>query len=206
MDHAISFRKDFNCWWPDYDHAPEACYGKLMRRITDADITTTLCREHRTCIQAGGHVGFWPKRLSKSFERVITFEPDPALYKCLERNNQLIGNITALPLALGSRLNTVKFDRHCSAGSGKISEWGSYEVLMSTIDAWADREVDAIILDVEGYELEALKGAVETIAQCNPVIHVEGLPRKSPQLHAHLVDLGYVLQREIHSDAIYSRP
>ena len=42
-----------------------------------------------------------------------------------------------------------------------------------TLDSYQLREVDLLVLDVEGQEAYALFGAIDTITRCRPVIHVE---------------------------------
>jgi hypothetical protein len=59
-----------------------------------------------------------------------------------------------------------------------------------------DRHVSLIQLDVEGFEDQALLGAMATIERCRPVIVVETLP--APHWMAeHLAPLGYAVERTI---------
>lgn len=204
---GISYREDFGCWWPDYDHAPEACHSKVLRRMTDVDITIGECRSRRLAVQAGGHVGHWPRRLAAKFDRVFTFEPDPYLYMCLAMNLLDTNNIIALQLALGSSCGMTKMRRHASAGSWRVDkEEGTVAVPQTTIDyILRGLPCDAIILDVEGSELDAIRGASKTIRDHRPVIHVEGLAHRETPLHQYLMKIGYDVVREIHSDTIYRR-
>ena len=201
----ISFRKDFACWWPDYDHKPEACFKKVMSRIRDMDYALGLCKDFKACIQAGGHAGHWAKRLSGRFEEVFTFEPERELYDCLIKNTVTISNINPRPYALGAFVGSVKLIPHPSAGSWRVGPNGIVPVPQITIDSLNLNHCGAIFLDIEGYEVEALKGAADTIKRLSPVLHLELLPRSREDIEAHVASLGYKLRKMIHNDAVFTR-
>jgi FkbM family methyltransferase len=199
----IRYREDFQAWWPDYDHAPEKNFFLVKRNLTDMDVAARYCRHKRVAIQAGGHAGFWPKRLKTMFHTVWTFECEPTLYECMRLNCQGTKGIYMNPSALGDTQGLVKMKGHCSAGSWRIDPDGDYEVNQTTIDSYKFKDVDAIFLDVEGYEDRALRGARETIAACRPVIMVEELPRSRAQIAATLDELGYKFVKAVHKDKVY---
>jgi hypothetical protein len=65
-----------------------------------------------------------------------------------------------------------------------------------------DRTVSVLQLDVEGFEEQALDGAMDTIRRCRPLIILESLPR--PEWMAlQLAPLGYVpAERRINQNFI----
>ena len=85
---------------------------------------------------------------------------------------------------------------------------------MRTLDAFRIGDLDFLKIDCEGYELEVLKGARETLARCRPCIIVEQKPHKlaanygakgKPAVDFLLaLGLGYVLRREMGGDFILS--
>lgn len=63
-----------------------------------------------------------------------------------------------------------------------------------TIDSLQLEKVDFIKLDIEGGELEALKGAIDTIQRCQPIITFEYLKHMNHISPAQfLTELGYVV-------------
>lgn len=130
-------------------------------------------------VQAGGNLGVWPKSLSRMFRKVTTFEPDPANFAILKVNAPE-KNIDARCVALGDREGTVSLSRvrrdgkrDSHPGCVHVSGEGDVTVPMTTIDAQQFKAVNLLYLDIEGYELHVLRGAVETLARCRPVVAVE---------------------------------
>jgi FkbM family methyltransferase len=201
----ITFRKDFGCWWPDYDHKPEACFSRVKKRVSDMDAAVRLAHAHNVCVQAGGHAGHWARRLAKSFKHVLTFEPERELYECLCRNTEAVGNIYPRPYALGAFVGEVRMVPHVSAGSWRVASNGTVPVPQITIDSLNLSHCDAIFLDVEGYEVDALQGAGTTLARFSPVLHVELLPRSKAAIETFMASSGYRLRKTIHNDAVFTR-
>lgn len=212
MKKGIHFREDWGLFWPDYDASPERTYRYVQKHLADVDMTIRAANraQRSICIQAGGHVGCWPLRLAQSFTDVLTFEPDPALFECLYRNTQLLRqtNIRCFQSALGERAGVTKMVPHEKAGSWSVDEKrGSVRVQVDTIDQIM-RELalpacHAIVLDVEGFEVEALKGAKETIQTHLPVIHVEELKPHRARTSEYLRAIGYIERERAGHDALY---
>lgn len=200
---GISYRPDFKLWWPDYDHSPENCFRCVKRGLADMDYAIGLCRRRDVCVQAGGHVGLWPIRLAARFGIVHTFECEPVLFRALSRNVDGLKNIRMYPSALGAESAMVMMRGSVSAGSWRIDPAGKFPVQQVTIDALDLNACDAIFLDIEGYEAEALRGAANTIERFRPVLHVEELPRSKIAIRSHMKSIGYRLVKQIHSDFVY---
>jgi FkbM family methyltransferase len=200
---TISYRTDFECWWPDYDHKPEKCFQFVQHGLKDMDRAVVRCKGQALAVQAGGHAGLWPKRLANSFERVVTFEPEPALFQCLQRNCEHYPQVEAYQKAVGAFAGWVKLRPSVSAGSWRVDNAGTFPCEQVTIDSLDLPACDALFLDVEGYEVEALKGADQTIDKYRPVIQVEQLPRAAEAIKRHLGKAGYRLVERVHYDCIY---
>jgi FkbM family methyltransferase len=129
------------------------------------------------CVQAGGNLGVWPKRLAKDFATVYTFEPAADLFAALCRKAPE-PNIVKFQAAVGEKPALVGLSRERRDGKPNnhvgithVSGEGTVPVLQ--IDALALPVCDLIYLDVEGFELSALRGAAVTLRQCRPVVAVE---------------------------------
>lgn len=202
---SISFREDCKLWWPDYDKDPVKCLSFVKTGLRDMDIAANICKSRDVCVQAGGHVGLWPIRLAGLFKRVYTFECDPMLYDCMVKNTAKLTSINTSHHALGAFVGEVQVLAAVSAGSWRVDPKGTWRTQQTTIDAMNLDRCDAIYLDVEAYEVEALKGAAETIRRFSPVIHLEELPRAEHAIREHMTGLGYVIRAKVHNDVIYAR-
>jgi len=212
LRRVMKERKGFNArhgyFWPR--GAEE--YGKrYIDRAPDMDTAISLCRDTRSAIQAGGHVGVWPKYLAERFSRVYTFEPEMLNFQALNMNCTE-QNIYRLQAALGFERTPVKIVVHpANIGGNHVSGVGRVPCLR--IDDLALRDVDLIVLDVEGSELAAIYGAVDTIKLCKPVIHMEARGHiekynrgTTEELHSVLRTLGYEKHGDIHKDEVWTNP
>ena len=57
--------------------------------------------------------------------------------------------------------------------TGRAHVCGPGTIPMKTLDSYEFSDVDLIKIDVEGYELQVVKGAAKTIAQSRPIIILE---------------------------------
>jgi FkbM family methyltransferase len=143
----------------------------------DVDFMIPLILDHvkdtKCCIQAGGAVGVWPTRLAQYFDSVISFEPEPVNYKCLEWNTRDVDNLKCVNAALGVdgfvRMDRTEGEKH-NCGAFYVVEGGDIPVM--SIDG-LDINPSLIYLDIEGSEYNALQGALDTIDRCHPVIGLE---------------------------------
>lgn len=147
--------------------------------VQDVDIAAGYCRERKVAIQAGGAIGVWPLRLrALGFEKVLTFEPDSDNYQCLIANTHDDPSIYCWNMALGEHFAFAHIehspDRKSNAGAGFVSLDVDGPIIVQAIDDMRQIEhLDLLCLDVEGFELFALRGAHDTIMRFRPVIMAE---------------------------------
>lgn len=147
------------------------------RDLPYLDRIIARARGHRVAVQAGGNLGVYPKRLSSSFETVYVFEPAADLFPLMVENAPE-SNIIRYQAALGSHRGLVGTSRTRRDGKPNNHEGithiaGSGPIPTLQLDDLALPICDLLCLDVEGWELYALEGAVATIARCRPLLAVE---------------------------------
>ena len=161
-----------NWFWPVKD---EVMWDYLYSR-RDAPIELSkYCESKNSVIQAGGNIGYYPKKYSKLFKNVYTFEPDSLNFNCLTLNTLDCPNIFKFQAGLGSENKTFSLDidgRNCGGHKmGNIIMEGNIPIFK--IDNLGLKDVSLIHLDVEGQEENCLRGAIETIKLCKPIIIIE---------------------------------
>ena len=71
----------------------------------------------------------------------------------------------------------------------------------------ADRQVSIVQLDVEGFEKEALQGALATIRRCRPILILEDLADSSligsEWFAQHIKALGYAHTCDLHGNKVF---
>jgi FkbM family methyltransferase len=168
-----------NFIWPaDDQHCKAACLAEFQSTI---DAAMKFISQPHQVVQAGGNCGVWPAYLSGLFNYVYTFEPHSDNFRCLKANVTQ-GNVFMYHAALGFRRGGVHLtapDKN-NAGSYQCSLPGSGTIPVLQIDDLGLTGCDAIFLDVEGMELEALKGGVFTISKFKPVIMFEDRGYREP--------------------------
>lgn len=156
--------------WPVDDRL---CRAVVFKSIEDLRPALVLCKKRDVVLQAGGNCGVWPLYLREHFKTVITFEADPTNFACLAKNVSGRG-ILSYPFALGETQGEVGIE-HLDArniGAHQIDPNGG-GVEMICIDQIGLSDLDFLCLDIEGYELQAIKGAKFTINRFRPIIQLE---------------------------------
>jgi FkbM family methyltransferase len=208
-------------------HRP-AAQAILAGRVWEAntiDFLTSHCKDG-DIVHAGTYFGDFLPALSHSCgvgAKVWAFEPNPENYRCALITVAINGlqNVELQNAGVGARrgsLPMVVLD-NCSRSLGGISriversdernEKGLVNIDIVTIDEIvpSERRVSIIQFDVEGFEKEALTGALMTVRRCKPIIVLERLPEES-WFSKNIIALGYridgVAGEESHKNTILS--
>ena len=112
--------------------------------------------------------------------KVVAFEPNESLVTAMQQSVQLNNNSNRVVIescALGEESNICEFEKLIpeNIGSQKLV-CGHGDMQVRTLDEFTFNEpVKMLKIDVEGMELEVLKGAKKLIACDAPIIYVEAL-------------------------------
>lgn len=159
--------------WPD---AADANVMRYIQHAADMRVALKYTPGRDAVVQAGGHCGVWPLWLAQRFGRVFTFEPDPANWACLLANcrDQIAADrVFATHACLGAEPTRIRMatNQKNTGGHKGTREPGATPVV--TIDGLQLAACDLIVLDVEGMELPALRGAERTLAAFRPTLMLE---------------------------------
>jgi FkbM family methyltransferase len=145
--------------------------------------------------------------------RVYSWEPSPSNVKMLLASQLANGfrNIEIVQAAAGSRSGLLNYFPNFS--NGMVTEIGQVQpeqafaaetVMALRIDDVLPRDakIDFVKIDVEGFEYEALNGALETLRRCRPLIVSEFCPKSllsssgisGEDFLRFVVQLGYDMQ------------
>ena len=152
----------------------------------------------------GNHTLYWS--IERNAKKIFAFEPVKETFGILETNialNQLLDKVVLYNAAVGSQTSKAKikeFDsKNIGATSLVLDENGSISVLKIDDLSFDGEKIDFIKIDTEGFEIEVLKGAKNTIMKNRPVIFVESFKDKYPIVKEILESYGYKLEQEVNA-------
>lgn len=161
-----------------------------------------ICPRGEVAIDVGSNVGVYSYKMAQLYSRVYAFEINP----------YLTGALTALA---SKRLTVIAKGLSSSAGTATLrvplvnhialTGWASLEpgncpdaneylektVDVTTLDAFDLSAVSLIKIDVEGHELEVLRGAENTLAASQPLIVVESKEKSRAAVESFLARFNY---------------
>lgn len=161
-----------------------------------------LCRDRRVAIDVGANEGLFSYRLSKLFQKVHAFEV----------NQEVLENLIAYQArnieihSVGLSSESSELTLHIPVLKGRpLTGWASLtpgncpdtsehltkRVQTSPLDALCVTEVSFIKIDVEGHEMEVLKGARQTISRDRPLVLLEVREQNRCEIEAFFGRLGY---------------
>jgi FkbM family methyltransferase len=175
-----------------------------------------------TFIDVGAHMGTYSIILSSYCKQVYSFEPQGSTFECLNQgiNANKITNIITHNVGIGSKEEMLSLSHVSEDGGGSsllnnISDMTGLKTLSQEVvdvvplDSYEINNINLIKIDVEGFELEVLKGAVKTLERNNyPPILFEAWPNEWYQeQREELIDyakgLGYNIHKVGGSDNMY---
>lgn len=193
MLRRLAFRRD---WWNVdvgvpvdgfsffYNLAYRDWSPELVARYEDDVIqavnalSRNATNEHFTLVDCGADLGLMTLKLFNSgfaIDRVYAFEPNEDKFPYLQKNvSQLPGEVRALELAVGNSvgrgsLRQPQNDKSDEAAFVQANSDGAVEI--QTLDDIIKPADNLIIkLDIEGGELDALRGAQELIRGCRKIL------------------------------------
>lgn len=174
---------------PDGDH-----YLGGMAEAGPVDllpVLTASCHPGDTVIDVGANIGVRAvmSALLTAPGRVVALEPVPETFVHLEQNcsGSKIDNLTCVHAAIGAVEGTVKLVTRTGSNfaafvgyEGVLDRYvgyDEYEARVLTVDRLVKEQaltsVDFMKIDVEGYELEVLRGAASVLNGLQPVVFLE---------------------------------
>lgn len=165
----IGYRIENGYLWPARD---VRCADYIFKSLGDLDGIYPYCTAFDVVVQAGGNCGVWARELSQKFARVYTFEPCPVNFRCLAANAPQ-ENVFKFNAALGNQHKLVRLNRNPLNVGAHFIEEGAGEIPTMRLDDLCLDTCNLLLLDVEGFEIEAIRGGWETIKRCKPIVVAE---------------------------------
>ena len=193
-------------WWNKKKLEPDLTklFEKIIKQLDQK-------KENGCFYDIGANIGLysWLCRDLSSNRKILAFEPDPKNFQLLKmtKENSQIKDINLFNIALSNRMETVSFQQDTlTSATGMISdgqtpwiekylgqETSSIQVKTDYLDnkTFKTHEPSLIKIDVEGHELEVIKGGEKKLSQNKPLLLIESFPPNLDRVVNFLTKLGY---------------
>ena len=160
----MQIKKINGFWVPSNDvHIGDWQDGKSFTQNKCLEKFITHCKSKNLkfnhVLDIGAWVGTWTVAMNTLCGRIVAFEPDPVHYECLTKN--VPEDVETHQLAVGNDSKMIALSDDDFTQAKRVVGDGS--IPMVTVDGLGLSDIDMIKIDVEGYEMEVLKGAVQTL-------------------------------------------
>lgn len=133
-------------------------------------------KENEVFLDAGAYDGDtffeFSSRVNNKYNKYIAIEPDPKNFELIKFNLKTSKNVIIEPFAVGDKHEFLNFNSTGGEGAS-INNEGNILVECVTIDEKYKLDKPTFLkFDIEGAELDALKGAINVIKETTPTIAV----------------------------------
>lgn len=197
----VTSRNQVKMICPKGDHrvAPIESLNFLDYETTESAMIMRLVEPEDCVIDIGANMGWYSINIAKKYpnSKIYAFEPIPKTYHYLSENISLnsVRNIEALPFGLSNEKNDLVFyfypEGGVNASIANVSEREDVELINCHVEKLDDvveqkkLKIDFIKCDVEGAELFAFKGGIESIKRDKPIVFTEMLRKWSAKFDYH---------------------
>ncbi len=137
---------------------------------------TRFASPEQDFLDIGAHIGYYSVYLAPRVRRVYAFEPDERNLPALRSNAALSANIEIVQKAVSSHDGVAEFTVGHGSEVGTLEAEGGPTVSVPTItvDTFVDQRpeinIGLIKTDIEGHDIQALKGMERTVVRFQPLI------------------------------------
>jgi FkbM family methyltransferase len=202
MRKTVLWSPFLRAWFFPEDESAIEC---MLRQPDYEPVAWVTPQSGAVFLDVGAYIGPYTilaARASGAAGRVLALEPDPKNRRQLDKNLALNGitNCTVVPLAAWSRTGPIGWRKADHPDWHRASEEANARTTEAiTLDDLVARHtldrVDWIKMDIEGGEIEALKGAENILARFRPKLFIE-VHETAEALRGFLHSRGYRIERE----------
>ena len=155
-----------------------------IREKESTQILSEYLEEGMNIVDVGANIGYYTlieADMVRDSGIVKGIEPTESSFKKLEKNCRLnnLENVKLLNKAVGSKQEVVSLNKRNSPNLNRVSNNSNgAQIEQNALDELIDFNPDLVRMDVQGYELEILKGMEETMNSEDLILFLEVHPSK----------------------------
>ena len=148
----------------------------LYHLLTNLDFDVS----NSTAIDIGSNIGNHAIEFAKYFKKVICYEPNPRAYDLLATNTKHLKNVEVFNWGIGSKEEFLQLQENINNIGGSSAKYqidakNIVNIEIKPLDNFLDsfKKVMLLKIDVEGMEIDVLRGAEKIITKFYPLICFE---------------------------------
>lgn len=180
-------------------------YIRMSRSFYELDMLEDIYNRvgtNKIMVDIGANIGNHTVYFSKicKAKQVYSFEPQTPIHEILIKNitsNNAKDNVQVFKMGVGAESSKAKVSvlDHGNYGMSKLENDESGEIEIDTLDRillGKTETIDLIKIDVEGMEMDVLRGATEIFKKFKPLLYIEaGTDEEYQEVSEYLADFGY---------------
>jgi len=184
-------------------HMQDKCLNQFIKWCDSQN------KKFRTIVDVGAWCGTWSLAMQKYSKEIKCFEPNKTHFECLHRNLAPFNHVKLYNKAIGNEIGFIKLsDDVASQNTRVLMEKG--DVAIDTIDSMDLKNIDLLKIDVEGLEMEVLKGAEKTLETIQYIMielnnNSKRYGSSNLEIEKHLKNLGFRILLKTWPDIVYYR-
>ena len=139
-----------------HPHMQDTCLQKLLKWCKIQN------KKFNLIVDIGAWCGTWTLSMQQYAKNIYCYEPNKLHFECLSRNVSKLNHVKLYNQALGNNDGFVKLtEENATQNTRVLLEEG--EIKINKLDSLGVKGIDFLKIDVEGLEMQVLKGAEETL-------------------------------------------
>jgi len=166
-------------------------------------------KKFRKILDIGAWCGTWAMAMQKYANEIYCYEPNKTHFECLIKNVGTHDNIKLFNHAIGNKDGKIKLTSETATQNTRVLlEKGN--TVISKLDSLDISDVDMIKIDVEGLEMEVLKGANTLLEQVECVMielnnNSKRYGSSNKRIENYLQSLGFKILIKTWPDIVYRK-
>jgi len=191
--------------WREKGHPymQDTCLDKLIEWCKTND------KKFNHIVDIGAWCGTWTLSMQQYAKNIHCYEPNNLHYGCLARNITPYSHVESYNQAVGNEDGFVKLtEERATQNTRVLLEKG--ETKINKLDSLGYKDIDFIKIDVEGLEMEVLKGAEKTLEDVKYLMielngNSERYGSSKKDIKEHLKSLGFKILFKSWPDIVYTK-
>lgn len=191
--------------WREKGHPymQDTCLDKLVEWCKTND------KKFNLIVDVGAWCGTWTLSMQPYAKNIHCYEPNNLHYGCLARNINSYSHVESYNQALGNDDGYVKLTEESATQNTRVLLENG-ETKINKLDSLGYNDVDFIKIDVEGLEMEVLKGAARTLENVEYLMielngNSERYGSSKKDIKEHLKSLGFKILIKSWPDIVYTK-